>query len=135
MSTSQNTAVASKRDDGPEPVSLDALLRAREQLWMQLDAAASLSSSIEATATPVTGAVAATVASHDRLTNGPDLVAELRTIEIEVKAGLDRIASMGTSIEQNTAEIARLKRNEMIRIACMVGAVVVVILLIVAAAG
>lgn len=117
----------------PTRGSVHDAIGVRRQLWADVDAAATLLATIESTAKPATGTVAGTVESHPRITSDPDLLVELRAVEIEIRNEVQAIGERETQITSHEAEIARLNRNKMI-LMLVIGAVVLLVIILIASA-
>ena len=117
----------------PAPSSVQDAVEARRLLWAEIDGAHALLETIETTARPAVGTVAGTVEQHPRLTSGGDLVAELRSIEVEIRNEVQAVGERESKITAQQAEIARLNRNRIIMIGVAIAGVLLVIVLIAAA--
>lgn len=115
------------------PGSVHDAVEGRRLLWTDVDGAAALLHTIETAAKPAAGTVAGTVEAHARLTSGIDLLAELRSIETELRNEVQAIAERDSKVTANEAEIARLNRNRMIMIGSVIAGVIFVIILIASA--
>ena len=125
--------------DPVEPIAVPTRGQVREavgarlQLWADVDAAGTLLATIEAASKETAGVVGSTVESHARLTSGPDLLAELRAVEIEIRNYVQAIGERASKITAHEAEIARLNRNKMI-LMLAVGALVLFLIIVIASA-
>ena len=122
--------------DPVEPISaplrgsVHHAVTARQLLWTEIDTAQALLATIEASAKSAAGTAAGSVETHVRLTTGRDLLAELRSIESEVRTEIEAVGARDAKITADEAEIARLNRNRMIMIASIVAGVVLLLIII-----